>query len=132
MAEEITKYDGKVERFMIIKALTTSFKYKPKHVKVTSESIFVDGKDELYHGPNRGLTGNIDSFVCDWTLQIPLAKVKNVFYQSFKAEGVLNHHKDAVGVEAKVDGSLMNYAIFTKHPDALFRVIEDSRPAAKK
>ena len=120
MAEEISKYEGKVEQFVIVKALKTKIKKKPKLIKVTSESIFVDGEKEYLFG------------WMDWTLQIPLASVKNVFYQSFKAEGVLNHHKDAVGVEAKVDGSLMNYAIFTKHPDALFRVIEDSRPAAKK
>ena len=90
-------------------------------MKVTSKNIILDGKKETF-------VRHTKQIKCNWDITIPLSSIKNVFYQSFKAEGAMNYDKDAVGVEAVIDGALMNYAILVDKPEPLFQAIQDARP----
>ena len=116
------KYTDKVEKLYITKDIDVRKKTTTKNVEVTSENLVVNGKKG--HEPGQ----YVISPWSNWQLKIPLASIKNVFLHSFKAEGLMYFDKEAVGVEATVDGVLMNYAIFTKHPDDLCKAIEDSIP----
>ena len=121
MGEEIIKYKDKVEKLFIAKDIDVRLKSTTKEVEITTKHIVVNGK--------KGFDSQrVVSVECDWQLRIPLACIQNIFLQSFKAEGLMQFHKDAVGLEAMMDGVLMNYAIFTKHPDDLCKAIEDSIP----
>ena len=121
MCDETIKYRDNVDKLFIAKDIDVRLKSTTKNVEITTKNIIVHGK--------KGFDSQrVVSVECDWQLRIPLANIRNVFVQSFKAEGLMHFHKDAVGVEAKVDGVLMNYAIFTKHPEDLSRAIEDSIP----
>ena len=124
MAEEITRYEGKVEKFILTKDLLSITKNKPKCVIVTSTNIVVSGKKEPFRPIKPIGIHNDWQIDTDWDLTIPLHSIRDVFYQSFKAEGVMNHHNEAVGIEATIDGALMNYAIFDKKHDQLFKVIQ--------
>ena len=125
MADEITRYDGKVKTLLLARELKSKLKWDPKHVKVTSKNIILDGKKETFQVYSKAIK-------CDWDITISLSSIKNVFYQSFKAEGAMNYDKDAVGVEAVIDGALINYAILVDKPEPLFQVIQDSRPTVKE
>ena len=121
MGEEIIKYKDKVEKLFIAKDIDVRLKSTTKEVEITTKHIVVNGK--------KGFDSQrVVSVECDWQLRIPLGCIQNIFLQSFKAEGLMQFHKDAVGLEAMMDGVLMNYAIFTKHPDDLCKAIEDSIP----
>ena len=128
MAQEITRYETKVKTFLLSREFHTIAKQKPRHIKVTSTSIVIDGKNEPYY-PTKDRRVQCAALIdCHWNLTIPLDSIRDVFYQKFKAEGVMNNHRMAVGVEAIVDGALTNYAIFTDHTDDLFKIIQDSKP----
>ena len=131
MAQAVTRYETKVKTFLLSRDFNTISKKKPNHVKVTSSNIVIDGKEEPYLPTNeRVVKINCPTKIdCNWDLTIPLNSIRDVFYQAFKAEGVRNHHKMAVGVEAEIDGAVINYAILTDHPDELFRAIQDSKSA---
>ena len=128
MTEEIIVYEGKVEKFILSKEFQRVIaKEEPKIIKVSSANIVIEGKREPYWPTNcqgRRAHWYVQS---DWDLTIPLANVRDVFFQSFKAEGVMNYHKEAVGLEAYIDGTILHYAIFTKNPDDLFKTIHDSK-----
>ena len=138
MAQDITQFEAKVDKFLLSREFQTICKNDPKHVRVTSTHIEIDGMNEPFgpkndgpknesFGPHRRSTPPKWRINVTWDLTIPLANIRDVFYSSFKAEGAMNYHKDAVGVEAFIDGSVINYAIFTKHPAHLFKVIQDAR-----
>ena len=127
MVEGITRYEGKVEKLIIAKGLHSISKNRPNCVKVSSTNIVVSGKNKPLRPIQPGGIHNDWNSETDWDLTIPLPCVRNVFFQSYKAEGVMNYHKEVIGVEATIDGSLMNYAIFDRNPDELFKVIQESR-----
>ena len=57
-----------------------------------------------------------------------MGNIVNIHYESFKAEGAMHYHVEAVGIDAKVDDLMMSYAIFTDNPYDLFQIIQSSRP----
>ena len=118
MCEEM--YKGKFYGLVIAKDIDVKLKHKTKHVEVTNTKISIIGKRE-------GLTTTRTRLSCDWKITIPLVDIKNLHSQSFKAQGLMNFHKDVVGVEAMIDGVLMNYAIFSKDSDGLFKAIAYAR-----
>ena len=125
MAQEIIKYEAKVKKLLYTWQYSSNFKMGPKKVKVTSTSIVISG-DGYVHNKSPGHYN--ESVQCPWDLTIPIDCIVNIHHESFKAEGAMHYHKDAVGIDVKIDDSIMNYAIFTNHAKDLFQVIQNSRP----
>ena len=122
MADETLKYKDQVSNLLIAKEI--DFKVKPmaKSIQITTKNIVINGKEG--RDPSNIVKPNFP-IDCDWQLTVPLGSITSIYLYSFKAESLMHFHKDAVGIEAKIDGVVMNYAIFTKHPEDLSKMIED-------
>jgi len=131
MAGEIVKYEAKVKKLLYTcqYSNTSSFKIRPKKIKVTSSSIVINGEGMIDNKGAISTNKNMyESVVSTWDVTIPMADIVNMHNESFKAEGAMHYHKDAVGIDAKIDGLIMSYAIFTDHAHDLFKIIQSSRP----
>ena len=126
MAEEIIKYENKVKRLLIGWQYSSHFKIGPKKVKVTTSSIVITGKGIVGTSGQVGATFP-EKVEMAWDVTIPFDSIVNIHLESFKAEGAMHYHRDAVGIEARLDGVLLSYAIFTSHPHDLFQIIQSSK-----
>ena len=128
MAEEIVKYEDKVKKLLFTWQYFSNFKLGPKKVKVTSSSVVISGEGMIQtKGTYKGPKYHEDT-ESRWDVTIPMSSIVNVYHESYKAEGAMHYDKETVGIDAKVDDSIMSYAIFTKNAQALFQVIQSSRP----
>ena len=127
MAGEIIKYEDFVKKLLYTWQYFSNFKLGPKKVKVTSSSIVISG-DGIVHNKSQGNHHWHESVQSTWDVKIPIDCIVNIHHESFKAEGAMHYHKDAVGIDVKIDDSIMNYAIFTNNAKDLFQVIHNSRP----
>ena len=127
MAEELVKYEDYVKKLLItnLHSSKSDFKIGVKKVKVTSSSIVINGKGRIRTVISKR---SIKSMESTWDITIPLDSIVDVYHESFKAECAMHHHKNVVGIEAKIDDVLMSYAIFTNHAHDLFKIIQETKP----
>ena len=127
MAEELIKYEDKVKKLLITNQHSSSFKLGPKTIKVTSSSIVIDGAGVIQTVGVMNNSNYSEHIQSTWNITISLASIVNIYQESFKAEWAMHYHKNAVGIDAKIDDMLMSYAIFTHHPHDLFQIIQSLR-----
>ena len=106
-------YQDELKRLSINKGVHRVMKFGGRQLHITESAIILSGKSRDYHEY--------------WELCIPLDSICSIMNQKYHAEGCTYHDKQTIGIDANINGTMWNYGVKTKDPEALLRAIQRQR-----